>query len=359
MYSTDKRWKQLGDLLVNYSTEVKPGERVMIAMVEQEAYPLVQAVYEAVIMAGGYPQVQFLSETLRHALLKYGSEEQLSWVPEIEAHGMEWADVYLGLRGAHNLAELWDIPADRLSLSQAANGKVSAMRWAQTRWCLVRVPNADFAQQAEVDLGTVMDMFFNACLLDWPAETARYQQLARALEGADHVRIVGKDTDLSFSIKGRRWMIGDGKLNMPDGEMATAPLTETIDGQIYFEFPGVLGGRLVHDMRLRWKKGELVEATASTNQDFLHSILRTDAGAKLIGEFAMGTNPGVNLFCKDILIDEKIGGTIHIALGRAYPECGGTNKSAIHWDIIKDIRKNGAVYIDGKEVLKSGVFMEA
>jgi aminopeptidase len=227
---------------------------------------------------------------------------------------------FLGLRGAHNLAELWDIPANRLSLSQAANGKVSSMRWAQTRWCLVRVPNADFAQQAGVDLDTVMDMFFSACLLDWPAETARYQRLAEALQGADQVRIVGKDTDLSFSIQGRRWMIGDGKLNMPDGEMATAPLTETIDGQIYFEFPGVLGGRLVHDMRLRWKQGELVEATASTNQDFLRSILSTDTGAKLIGEFAMGTNPGVNLFCKGILIDEKIGGTIHIALGRAYPE---------------------------------------
>ena len=302
--------------------------------------------------------MQFLSETLRRSLLKYGGDQQLNWVPEIEAYGMQWADVYLGLRGAHNLGDFWDIPAERLSMSQAANGKVSSMRWGQTRWCLVRVPNADFAQQAGVDLATVMDMFFNACLLDWPAETAKYQRLAQALDGADQVRITGKDTDLRFSIKGRKWMIGDGKLNMPDGEMATAPLTETIDGQISFEFPAVLGGRLVEGLRLRWKEGELVDASASTNQDFLLAILNTDAGAKLIGEFAMGTNAGVNLFCKDILIDEKIGGTIHIALGRSYPECGGTNKSAIHWDIIKDIRKDGVVTIDGKEVLKHGRFLE-
>ena len=151
-------------------------------------------------------------------------------------------------------------------------------------------------------------------------------------------------------------MVGDGKLNMPDGEIATAPLTETIDGQIYFEFPGVLGGRLMHDIRLRWEQGRLVEASASTNQDYLQAIVATDAGASLIGEFAMGTNPHVTRFCKDILIDEKIGGTVHIALGRAYPECGGTNQSAIHWDIIKDIRQQGAVYVDDRVVLERGQF---
>ena len=157
----------------------------------------------------------------------------------------------------------------------------------------------------------------------------------------------GKETDLRFSVQGRTWIVGDGKFNMPDGEIHTAPVTSTIDGQIYFEYPGVLGGRLMHDIRLRWEMGRLVEATASTNQDYLQSIVRTDAGASLIGEFAFGTNPYVTAFTKDILIDEKIGGTVHIALGRAYPESGGDNRSAIHWDIIKDIRREGAVYVDG------------
>ncbi len=357
MYSTNKRWKQLGELLVNYSAEVKPGERVMIAMSELESFPLVQAVYEATIKAGGFPQVQFLSETLRHLVLKYGNEEQLRWVPEIEAYGMDWADVYFGLRGAHNLHEHWDIPADRLAANQATMGKVSTLRWEKTRWCLVRVPNAEFAQQAGTDLATITEMFFNACLIDWKEEGVKLRRWADRLNRTSEIHVVGQETDLRFSVEGRQWMVGDGKINMPDGEIYTSPVTETIDGQIYFEFPGVLGGRLVQDVRLRWIQGKLVEARSSTNQDFLGAIVQTDPGASLIGEFGIGANAAVTQFCKDILIDEKIGGTVHIALGRAYPQCGAINESAIHWDLIKDTRKHGAVYADGKPVLENGIFL--
>lgn len=357
MYSTDKRWKQLGELLVHYSAEVKSGERVMIAMGELESFPLVHAVYEAAIEAGAFPQVQFLSETLRRSLLKYGTSEQLQWVPEIEAYGMEWADVYFGLRGGHNLHEQWDIPAHRLSENQAAMGKVSTLRWQKTRWCLVRVPDADLAQQAETDLETLTDMFFGASLRDWKSESARWHRWADRLNRASEIHVVGWGTDLRFSVEGRKWMVADGKINMPDGEILTSPVTETVEGQISFEFPGVLSGRLMRDMRLRWNKGQLVEACSSTNQDFLDAIVRSDPGASLIGEFAFGTNPGVTLFCKDILLDEKIGGTVHIALGRAYPECGGTNQSAIHWDIIKDMRRSGTVFADGEPVLRDGVFL--
>lgn len=352
----DKRWQHLGELVVKYSVAVQPGEKVLIAMGEVETLPLVQAVYAACIQAGAFPQVQFLSETLRHALLKYGNDAQITWLPELEAYGMAWADVYIGLRGAHNLYELAAIPAERLTLNQRAQGKLSTMRWQQTRWCLLRVPNAAFAQQAETDLETITDMFFNACLLDWPQTVATWQRWAKRLEQGKAIRIVGKETDLRFSVAGRQWVVGDGKLNMPDGEIMTAPITETIDGQIYFEFPGVLSGRLMHDIRLRWEKGDLVEATASSNQEFLQAIVQSDAGAGLIGEFAFGVNPHVTHFCKDILIDEKIGGTVHIALGRAYPACGGTNQSAIHWDIIKDLRQEGAVYLDGEVVLDRGQF---
>lgn len=351
----DRRWKQLGDILINYSTEVKPGERVMIAMGELDTFPLVRGVYEAAIKAGAYPQVQFLSEELRHMFLKYGNQDQLSWIPEIEAHGMTWADVYIGLRGGHNLYEFADVPADRLSVNQKAMGKVSAMRWEKTRWCLVRVPNSAFAQQAETDIETITEMFFDACLLDWGEMSKELHRMADVLESSSDVQIVGKDTDLRFSVAGRKWLAFDGKMNMPDGEVFTAPITSTIDGQIYFEFPGVLGGRLMHDLRLVWEKGKLVSATASTNQTFLEGIVASDSGSSLIGEFAFGANPYVDRFCKDILIDEKIGGTIHIALGRAYKECGGTNESAIHWDIVKDLRTEGAVYLDGQPVLENGI----
>jgi aminopeptidase len=352
----DNRWRQLGELLVNYSVEVKPGEKVMIAMGELDSFPLVRGVYEATIKAGAYPQVQFLSETLRHVLLKHGSSEQLSWAPEIEALGMEWANVYIGLRGASNLHEHDDISAERLSLNQKAMGRISALRWQKTRWCLVRVPNAAFAQQAETDEETITEMFFNASLLDWRKESEKWRGWARRLDGASTVRVTGRDTDLRFSVKGRRWIAADGKINIPDGEIMTAPVESTVEGEIFFEFPGVLSGRLVNDIRLCWKEGRLVDASSSTNQDFLRAVIATDPGAGSIGEFAMGTNMAVDRFCKDILIDEKIGGTIHIALGRSYPECGGTNTSAIHWDIVKDLRSEGTVFVDDTPVLKNGQF---
>ena len=350
----DKRWQQLGDILVGYSAAVQPGERVMIAMGEVETLPLTQAVYAACIKVDAYPQVQFLSETLRHALLRHGSGAQLSWVPEIEAYGMEWADVYFGLRGASNLHMHGDISGERLAVNQAAQGRISTLRWQKTRWCLVRVPNAAFAQQAETDEETVADMFFAACLLDWERETARWRAWAERLNHGRSAHLVGRETDLRFSLEGRRWLVGEGKANMPDGEIYTAPVAETVHGHIYFEFPGVLGGRLMHDMRLRWEHGRLVEASASTNQDFLHAILATDEGARLIGEFAIGVNPHLTRFCKDILLDEKIGGTVHIALGRAYRETGGTNLSAIHWDIVKDTRREGVHFVDDQPVLRNG-----
>lgn len=350
----DKRWQQLGELMVHYSAAVQPNDRVMISMAELDAYPLVHAIYGAAIRAGAYPQVQFLSESLRNLVLRYGSDEQVRWVPEIEAYGMEWADVYFGLRGGYNLYEHAAIPSDRLAANQYAVGQISALRWQKTRWCLARVPNAAFAQQAETDLETMTDMFFDACLIDWPAASERWRAQAAALQDGSRVHIVGRDTDLSFSVAGRKWLVFDGRINMPDGEIYTAPVNETLNGHITFEFPGVLGGRLVHDIRLAWQDGRLVEASSTTEQDFLQQVLRSDAGSSLLGEFSFGVNPHVNRFCKDILIDEKIGGTVHIALGRAYPECGGTNQSAIHWDIVKDLRREGAVYLDGRPILEHG-----
>lgn len=353
----DKRWDRLGDLLVHYSTAVKPGERIMIAFVELETYPLVHAVYRACVQAGAFPQVQFLSEEFNRVLLKYGSAEQIGWVPEIEAHGMEWADVYFGLRGAHNLDVFWDVPAEKLSLLRRAMGQISTLRWQKTRWCLVRVPNAALACQAGVDEETITDMFFEACFLDWPQVSLEWHRWAEVLNQGRQVHVVGNGTDLSFSVEGRTWEVADGHMNMPDGEIATAPVESTVHGVIHFDFPGVLGGRLMHDIILRWDQGKLVEARATTNQDFLHAVLRTDAGASRIGEFAIGTNPAITHFCKDILLDEKMGGTIHIALGRAYPQVGGTNQSAIHWDIVKDMRKEGEIYLDGRLVFKNGQFL--
>jgi len=350
----DQRWKRLGELLVNYSTRVQPGERVMIAMIEPETFPLALAVYEAAVKAGGLPQVQLLSERFRRALLGFGNESQVNWVPEIELYGMEWADVYIGLRGAHNLYELQDISAAKLAANQSAMGKISSARWKHTRWTLVRVPNESFAQQAQTSHEQIESMFFDSCFLDWEKEGAKWARWAERLEKGKEIRITGSGTDLSFSVAGRKWVPFAGVNNMPDGEIATAPVVETVDGTIRFDHPGVLSGRLIHGIELTWREGKLVKASSETEREFFKSVISKDAGASNIGEFAFGTNYGVDRFCNDILIDEKIGGTIHIALGRAYPECGGTNESSIHWDIIKDIRKEGRVTLDGEVILENG-----
>ncbi|MCY3831918.1 MAG: aminopeptidase [Chloroflexi bacterium] len=351
----DPRWWQVADVLVGYSTAVKPRERVMIALIEAETLPLAQAVYAACVKAGAFPQIQFLSETLRHSLLKYGDEEQRRWLPEIEAYGMEWADVYFGLRGASDAGIMRDIPASALAANQGAQGQISTLRWEKTRWCLVRVPNAALARNSGINLRELEDMFFAACLLDYESAAARWRDTAKQLSGAQTVRIVADDeTDLEFSVAGRQWIVCAGKINLPDGEILTAPINQTLNGRIHFDMPGIFGGKRMRDIRLEWRAGELIHAAASSNEDYLWRILETDAGASRLGEFAFGLNLRLNRFCNEILYDEKIGGTIHLALGRAYPESGGDNHSSIHWDLVKDMRRGGSVFVDGNPALVDG-----
>lgn len=352
----DTRWYDLADILVNQSVGVQPGERVMISMRETHTLPLVKTVYEACIKAGAHVQVQFLSDILDHSLMAYGNDHQLNQLPEIEAYGMEWADVYIGLRGAHNLYEFADISDKVLANYRKTMGLVSSLRWEKTRWVIIRVPNEDFAQQAETDLESIMTMFFNACLLDRSSEIQHWERVAEILNSGDDVHLFGKDTDLVFSVKDRRWKVSEGGRNIPGGEILTSPIEDSVNGYIYFENPGILGGRLIQDIRLAWQNGQLTNASASKNEEYLIEIVETDVGASKIGEFAFGTNYEIDRFCKDILIDEKIGGTIHIALGRAYPEVGGKNQSAIHWDIVKDMRQNGVVYLDGRKIFEKGRF---
>jgi aminopeptidase len=353
----DLRWDQLAESLVNYSTGTQPGDRLLITMMEVETLPLARAVYAQAVKAGALPQVEFQSAYLERDLMLHGCTEQLDWVPEMQAHGMEWADVYVGLRGARNPHEFAGIPTRRITAHKRAIGKVSAMRIEETRWVLVRVPNESLAQQAEMSLDAMMAFFFNATLRDWAEESRRYRELQQVFQAAETVRILGRDTNLSFSTKGRTYEVGDGHLNMPDGEIFTAPVDNSAEGHIYFEFPGVYVGQCVEGIRLEFSEGQVVEASADSNEELLHEILKTDQGAQRIGEFGVGTNFGIDRFCYDILYDEKIGGTIHIALGRAYTECGGVNQSSLHWDLIKDLRQLGEIQLDGRKVFEKGRFL--
>lgn len=352
--STDKRWKKLGEVLVNYCLELLPGQKVVIAQYEIETWPLALACYESVIKAGGYPQIQLKSEYLRRADMKYGTELQYGWAPELEIQSTEWADCYIGLRGGCNPEIFHDIPAEVLAKSQKAQGIVSSARWQNTRWLLTRVPNAAFAQQAGLDLDTVMDMYFDACLLDYASIRKKWLAWSRELFGAKEVHLKGKNTNLRMSVQGRPWGEPDASFNLPGAEMDTSPIEDTVNGYIWFENPGVLGGRMMHDIYLEWENGKLIKASASTNEDFLLQILSTDQGASKVGEFSLGLNEQLHTFTNDILWDEKMYGTAHIALGRADKRTGGTNESLIHWDIVKDLRDQGEVSVDGRIILRNG-----
>ena len=357
MGAFDPRWGQLAEILVDYSTRVKPGDKALITMMEVETFPLTLAVYELIAKRGAYPQVQFASAYLEKALMEHGSKELLEWVPDQEVHGMQWADVYFGLRGARNPYEFASISGEKLAAHKRAMGQVSALRNESTRWVLVRVPNESLAQAAGMSLSAMMDFFFMATLRDWSAEVARYDEIRTVFQSAKTVHIEGAGTNLTMSTAGRTWVIGDGSMNMPDGEIFTAPVDDSAEGTIFFEFPATYAGVGIEGIRLEFKNGEVVSASADRNGDFLQQVLAIDDGARRLGELGIGTNFGIDRFIGDLLYDEKIGGTCHLALGRAYPACGGTNQSSIHWDLVKDLRTEGAIRLDGEVVFEKGRFL--
>lgn len=353
---TDPRWDRLAEVLVRYSTAVRRGDRVLITMVEPDTFPLTQAVHAEVVRAGGLPQVEFQSAAMERDLLELGDPTQIGWVPELQDHGMSWADVSIGLRGASSPSALDGIPAERIALHRRAMGVTSTARTERTRWVLVRVPNRRLARAAGLSAEQTRDLFFDAVLRNWEREARSYASIAELFAGGSRVAVQGPGTDLSFSVEGRTWEIDDGHINMPGGEIYTAPVEESVEGEIVFDFPGVYAGRSVPDVRLRFSRGQVVEAHAGGNEDLLHELLDMDEGSRRVGEFGVGLNAGIDRFWGDILYDEKIRGTVHIALGRSYAACGGRNRSALHWDIVKDLRSAGHVLVDGRVVLERGRF---
>ena len=350
---TDKRWKQLGEMLVNYSLKIKPGEKLMIMMQEVATYPLTLAVYEACIKAGGLCQIQFMTEEIKHKILKYGNEEQISWVPEIEKYGMEWADCYLALRGAFNMTECYDVSADKLSKYQKAMGVISGLRWKNTRWALVRVPNERFAQTAGISYEDMMDMFFNACNLDWEEHVREWTKVCDVLNQGTHFRIVGENTDIEIDTP-KNWIAFDNTCNIPDGEISCSPVWKSVNGHIWFNYPATIGGKVIHNLELTFNGGVVTDVKADDNVDYVWNIIKSDENSNKVGEFAFGTNPYINVCTTDILMDEKIYGSMHIALGRPYD---GNYYSAIHWDIIKSLKENSVVYLDGEEIYRDGEFL--
>ena len=363
---TDNRLVKMADVIVRHSLDLRPGELTLLAC-EPAAYPLVKEVYRAALGLGAHPYVQTLYPELDEALLKLGNDEQISFVPEMSRLEIEQIRARLVVRAGENASTLAGVAPERMTAHRRARQQLFGRMLErkarkELKVCLTQYPTNGAAQEAGMSLADYEGFVFHACFIDkddpigaWRALSAEQQHYADFLETVRQVRIEGPDTELELSIAGRKWVNSDGKANFPSGEVFTGPVEDSAHGHIGFDMPATFLGRSVEGVRLVFKAGLVVEATATRGQETLNQALATDDGARLLGEFAFGLNYGITRATRNILFDEKIGGTIHLALGAGYPETGSANKSAIHWDMIKDM-KAGRVYADGKLVYENSRF---
>jgi aminopeptidase len=369
----DPRLEKLADVIVNYSVGVKPGQVVRISS-PAVATPLVLEIYRSVVRAGGHPLVRVSPEELQEIFLKDATDEQLRFVNPISLFEIERIDCSIGVWADENTKSLSNVDPKRMGLSQAARKPLMDVFMKRTaegslKWCGTQFPTHASAQDAEMSLAEYEDFVFKAGLLDrpdpaaaWRAVSERQQRLAdllneKASSGRGEYRVVAANgTDVRMSVSGRRWINCDGHENFPDGEVFSGPVIESVNGTIHFSFPAVHHGREVQDVRLKFRDGKVVDASASKGQEFLISMLDMDAGSRFLGECAIGTNYSIRKYTRNTLFDEKIGGTVHFALGAGYPETGNSNQSGLHWDMVVDLRPGGFIEVDGTKINVDGRF---
>ncbi len=363
----DLRVEKLADLLVNYSVAVKPGDKVAIQG-ESLAEPLHKAIYAKVLQAGGHPFFVITPSGVNEIFFKYASDEQLKHIAPPSKLMNDTYDVFIYAAADENTKSLTSVPPEKLVMRQRARTEIRktflerAAR-QELRWTYALYPTNAYAQDAEMGLAEYEDFVYAACLGDfndpigyWTKFSARQQRAVDWLKGKKNIRVTAPETDLTLSIAGRQFINCDGHENMPDGEVFTGPVEDSINGHVCFSYPAIYNMHEVTGVRLRFENGKVVKASADKNEEFLLKTLDTDEGARRVGEFALGTNTGITRFTKEILFDEKIGGSFHMALGSSYPETGGKNNSAIHWDMICDLRQGGEVTVDGQLFYKNGQF---
>ncbi len=333
------------------------------------AEPLVYEIYRAVLQAGGYPIPRISVEGLSENLMLEAQDFQLDWVNPTREADIEQADVRIVVEAPWNTKSLTTVDPAREARHHRANERLrnrylERASKGELRWVLAAYPTNAAAQDAEMSLSDYEDFVYGAGFLDdedplarWEEFSARLERVAKFLSGKDELRVISDGTDLTLGVTGRTWIAAKGYENFPDGEVFTGPVETSVEGEIRFTYPAVFHGREVNDVRLRFAGGEVVEATAARGQDFLEEMIGMDEGARRVGEFAFGLNDAVSLFTRNILFDEKIGGTVHLALGTAYPETGGLNRSALHWDMICDLRSGSEIYADGELVYRDGAFL--
>lgn len=358
---TDPRIEKLANLLINYSCAVKKGENVLIEAIDvPPAFP--KALVAAVAKVGGRPFVWLKSNEINRALMMAGSSEQWKLIADTEKMLMKNAQCYIGARGNPNVSELSDVPDDKQKIYEKEVWRRvhQEIRVKKTRWCVLRWPSASMAQMAQMSTEAFEDYYFNVCTMDYARMAKAMQPLKAYMERTDRVHLKGpRDTDLTFSIKGIPAIPCDGKVNIPDGEVFTAPVRDSVNGVIHFNCPTLYRGVTHNDIRLVFKDGKVVEAT-STETRKLNEVLDTDKGSRYVGEFAIGFNPYCTRPMKDILFDEKIAGSIHFTPGQCYDEASNSNQSAIHWDMVMMQTPEvggGEMWFDNKLVRKDGEFV--
>lgn len=365
---SDSHYERLADVLVGYSVEAREGDLVTLETSELAA-PLAREIYRTLLEAGAQPLPRISLEDMTVDLLKNGDEEQLAWVSPTRVDDIETVDVRIVVEAFANTRRFSRIDAAKFAVFERANEPLrnrylERAAAGELRWALTQFPTNAAAQDASMSLAEYEDFVYGAAFLDDPDPRARWREFGERLDevgdflaGKRELRVVADGTDLTLGVGGRSWIRSKGKENIPDGEVFTAPLETSVDGEIRFTYPAVFRAREVDDVWIRFEDGQVVDATASRGEDFLLQMIDLDEGARHVGEFAFGLNDSVPFFTKNILFDEKIGGTVHLALGTAYPESGGLNRSALHWDMICDLRSGGEVFADGELVYRDGRFL--
>lgn len=365
----DPRLARLARLMVEYSTRIQPGDRVLLEA-EPAAAPLVLALYRGVLEAGGHPEVLITLPGQEELLLRHASEVQLDRPPILRGYAYETFESRIYIHSLSNTRELTNIDAARYARWRRAVGKVLQTQLdrggrGEFRWLTTLYPTPGYAQDANMSLVDFEDFVFQACHVDdatrdpvayWREAQAQQQRAIERLAGHDVVEVHGPSCDLRLSIKGRVFLNACGDHNMPDGEIFTGPVEESASGWVRFTYPAVYEGREAEGVELRFVEGKVTQASARKGEDFLREMLGLDEGARYLGEFAIGMNYGIRRFSRNTLFDEKIGGSFHLALGRGYPETGSRNRSAIHWDMVCSLEQ-GEIVADGEVVYRNGRFL--
>jgi len=370
----DQRLDKWADILVNFSLAAKEGESAFL-LGDPEALPLISAAYEKLILAGARVECFLVPQSFQEFLYKHGTDKQLSFVPPAGLAGAQQHDLYLYIGANANAKMLSGVPPNKFSIAYAARKPVLDTILGRSadnkmRWCYTFFPTPSAAQEAGMGTDAYIDFVFNACGLNdeeplsyWKSLETTQNRLIGFLEKKKKLRFQNhQGTDLTVDIAAMKWVNCCGRINFPDGEVYTGPNLKAADGGVNgivrLSLPTIYRHVEVHDIELHFKQGAVVEAKASKGEAFLKEMIAQDPGAKFVGEIAIGTNYRIQNCMKNILFDEKIGGTFHLALGKGYPETGNTNESALHWDIIFDLRDGGTIHADNDLVVKDGVFIK-